>query len=66
MKKAEFFLGSGFRNKEFYGKTLGENRLGISVSVKGEFFCTCRVSFVNGDEVLLDRYIDFGMARWLE
>lgn len=66
VKSAEFFLGKGFDDQVFKGKPLSEKQLGISVAVRGEFFCTCLVSFDDGEEILLDRYIDFGTIRWME
>jgi hypothetical protein len=32
----------------------------------GEFLALCEVTFTNGDRVLLDHYVDFGMAPFVE
>ncbi len=66
VESARFFLGKVFGEEPFEGKRLSDKRLGITVKVRGEFFCTCEVTFVNKERVLLERYIDFGMARVIE
>ena len=56
--KTEFFLGRYWGNKIFQGKRIGK-LIGIRTSAYGPFLCTCRVTFQDGEEVILDRYIDF-------
>jgi hypothetical protein len=61
---AEFFLGEYFHNKVFHVENKG-GILGIVVSAYGPFLCTCRVTFSDGQQVMLNRYIDFEMQTRL-
>ncbi len=60
--KAEFFFGHMWGNKVFSEKTR-KGIIGISTSAYSPFLCTCLVRFKNGDEVQLDRYIDFEISK---
>lgn len=55
---AEFFLGPYWNNRIFHVKNKG-GPIGISTSAYGEFLCTCRVTFSNGTEIFLNRYVNF-------
>jgi hypothetical protein len=57
---AEFFLGRHWGNKIFYIQNKGDY-IGISTSAYGPFLCACRVTFKDGYELYLSRYIDFEM-----
>src|SRR5208337_1388362 len=59
--EAEFFLGAYFDNKVFRVKNRG-GVIGITTSAYGPFLCTCRVSFVDGERLMLNHYIDFEMG----
>ncbi|MCP3895900.1 MAG: hypothetical protein GY706_14920 [Bacteroides sp.] len=60
VQKAEFFLGQAWKNRVFTCLNDGSgNYIGIKVSAYGPFMCLCRVTFVDGETVVLDRYIDF-------
>jgi len=59
---AEFFLGPYWDNAIF--PAFSQNGfIGISTSAYGTFLCVCRVTFLDGTQIYLDRYIDFEMAR---
>jgi len=62
---AEFFFGSYWGNRVFK-ESLKNNLLGVSTSAYGPFLCTCHVKMKNGNEVRLNRYIDFEMSRVFE
>ncbi len=59
---AEFFLGRYWGNNVFPAR---ENNgfIGISTSAYGTFLCICRVTFKDGSQVYLNRYIDFESQR---
>jgi hypothetical protein len=59
--KAEFFMGEHFSNKVFTSKNKG-GTIGIVVSAYGSFLCTCRVTFSDRTQVIMNRYIDFEMG----
>jgi hypothetical protein len=63
--EAEFFLGAYFDNKVFRIKNRG-GVIGITTSAYGPFLCTCRVSFIDGGQLMLNRYIDFEMGSLIE
>ena len=56
---AEFFLGKYWANKVFPAVRQNNGFIGISTSAYGTFLCVCKVTFTDGKEVLLHRYIDF-------
>jgi hypothetical protein len=62
--EAEFFLGAYFDNKVFRVKNRG-GVIGITTSAYGPFLCTCKVSFADGERLMLNRYIDFEMGNLL-
>ena len=62
--KAEFFFGRYWGNHIFEANRVG-NRLGVSTSAYGAFLCTCLVTFTDGYQAMLHRYIDFEMANVL-
>ncbi len=63
--EAEFFLGAYFDEKVFRIKNRG-GIIGITTSAYGPFLCTCRVSFTDGKQLMLNRYIDFEMGNLIE
>ena len=65
VKSTEFFFGSYWGNKIYEGSKVEENLIGLKTSAYGEFLCTCRVVFSDDEEVILERYIDFEMAKLL-
>lgn len=54
----EFFLGPHWGNQIFHVPNDG-GPIGIAVSAFGEFLCVCRISFNDGAEIFVDRYINF-------
>ncbi|MDQ3801094.1 MAG: DUF4062 domain-containing protein [Acidobacteriota bacterium] len=59
---AEFFMGKYWANKVF--PAVGqEGFIGISTSAYGTFLCVCRVTFDDGYEIYIHRYIDFETHR---
>jgi hypothetical protein len=62
VRHAEFFLGPYWDNRVF--PAVAQNGfIGISTSAYGTFLCICRVTFDDGHEIYLDRYIDFESQR---
>jgi hypothetical protein len=62
VRVAEFFLGPYWENKIF-PEVVKDGFIGISTSAYGTFLCICRVTFVDGFVIYLQRYIDFEMQR---
>ncbi len=60
--KAEFFFGSYWDNQIFTGTWAG-TRLGVRTSAYGPFLCTCLVTFADGYQAMIYRYIDFEMGQ---
>ena len=59
---AEFFLGPYWDNRVF--PAVQHNGLiGISTAAFGTFLCVCKITFTDGEECLLQRYIDFESMR---
>ena len=58
---AEFYFGPWF--SDIFKAYEKNGLIGVSTSVYGQFLCTCRVTFKDGEHVHLHRYIDFEMAR---
>jgi hypothetical protein len=56
---AEFFLGRHWGSSVFKVDNEG-GLIGLSTSAYGEFLCVCRVTFSDGEKLMLERYIDFG------
>ena len=55
---AEFFFGPKWKNKIFNCRNDG-GFVGVLTAAYGEFLCTCCVTFKDGYQVYLSRYIDF-------
>lgn len=66
VSRADFFLGKHWGNKVFQVHPTSREPIGIRASAFGTFLCICRVTFTDGDEAILHRYIDFEMGRALE
>jgi len=64
ISQADFFLGPYWGNQIFTRK-VKNSKIGLSTSAFGSFLCICKVSFTDGSEVILDRYIDFEMGKLL-
>jgi hypothetical protein len=62
VEKAEFFFGKYWRNDIFEGQREG-NLIGVRTSAYGSFLATCRVTFADGYQVSLYRYIDLEMGN---
>ena len=60
ISSAVFYLGAAWADKVFARSNDDPSRyLGIRVAAYGTFMCLCRVTFTDGTQVVLDRYIDF-------
>jgi len=58
VESAEFFFGRMWKNRIF--KVINEKGfVGIATSAYGEYLCTCRVTFNDGYQINISRYIDF-------
>lgn len=64
VKQADFFLGPYWANQIFTRK-VSNGKIGLSTSAYGSFLCICKITFTDGTEVILDRYIDFEMGKHL-
>lgn len=62
VRVADFFLGPYWENKVF-SAIERQGFIGISTSAYGTFLCLCRVTFMDGFQLDLERYIDFEAAR---
>jgi hypothetical protein len=59
---AEFFFGHMWHNKIYKVENTG-GFIGIIPSAYGEFLCTCRVTFTDGYQINIHRYIDFEAGK---
>jgi hypothetical protein len=59
---AEFFFGHMWKNKIYKVENTG-GLIGIIPSAYGEFLCTCRVTFTDGYQINIHRYIDFEAGK---
>ncbi len=62
VQRAEFFLGPYWSSKVFAASERN-GFIGIATSAYGTFLCICRITFDDGYQVDLQRYIDFEMQR---
>jgi prokaryotic YEATS domain len=62
VERAEFYLGPYWGDRVFPAENTGEP-IGIRTSAYGSALCVCRVTFTDGYQVLLHRYIDLEMGR---
>ncbi len=65
VRSATFFFGKSWGNRVFNG-TREQDAIGVATSAYGPFLCTCLVTFTDGTEVVLDRYVDFEMGKVLQ
>lgn len=63
--KAEFFFGHYWGNKIYEGSKIGD-LIGVQTSAYGPFLAICKVTFKDGAERTLSRYIDFEMGHVFE
>ena len=60
---AEFFLGKYWGNQVFPVRNTGDGRpIGIWISAYGPSLCVCRVTFTDGYQATISRYLDFGLT----
>jgi Domain of unknown function (DUF4062)/prokaryotic YEATS domain len=65
VEKAEFYLGAAWNDRVFTcDREESGGYIGVKVSAYGTFMCLCRVTFTDGQTVILDRYIDFESERF--
>lgn len=65
VEMAEFYLGSAWRDRVFTcSREESGGYIGIKVSAYGTFMCLCRITFTDGQTIVLDRYIDFESERF--
>jgi hypothetical protein len=60
--KAEFFFGKSWGHKIFTGTREG-GIIGVSTSAYGTFLCTCLITFTDGQQASIYRYVDFEMGE---
>ncbi|MFD4420253.1 pYEATS domain-containing protein [Agromyces sp. NPDC058484] len=60
--RAEFFLGPEFNPSGVAVENDGSGRMGFSTSAHAPAICLCKVTFNDGHEALLSRYLDFASA----
>jgi hypothetical protein len=65
VQQAEFFMGRWWGNRIIKVENRGA-LIGFSTAAYGAFLCTCRVTFRDGYQCLLSRYIDFEMEQILK
>ena len=58
----EFYFGKHWGNKIFKVKN-EDGYIGVNLSAFGEFLCTSRITFKDGTELYLNRYIDFEQMK---
>ncbi len=63
--RAEFFFGKSFGMQTFTGQRKG-NVIGVSTSAYGTFLCTCLITFTDGEQASIYRYIDFEMGDLIQ
>ena len=61
---ADFFFGRYWGNRVF-SVNGGQKRIGVATAAYGPFLAICRIQFSDGHEAIVDRLIDFEMARLL-
>lgn len=61
IEKAEFFFGPYWGNKVYVANKIN-NYIGIRTAAYGPFLAVCRISFIDGSKIILDKYIDFEMG----
>ncbi|GEP93564.1 hypothetical protein SAMN05660909_05471 [Chitinophaga terrae (ex Kim and Jung 2007)] len=63
VKSVEYFLGPHWNNQVF--KTRDRSKgFAIKTSAFGEFLCTTKIIFTDGQEITINRYIDFEMGGY--
>jgi hypothetical protein len=65
IQRAEFFFGRYWGNRVFPGQHVG-GVIGVRTSAYGTFLCTCHVTFTDGEQITLSRYIDFEMGKLIQ
>lgn len=63
VRVADFFLGKYWGNKVFPAAQQPNGFIGIATAAYGTFLCVCKVTFQDGHQVLLSRYVDFEARR---
>jgi hypothetical protein len=59
--KAEFYFGKSFGGQIFTGQRKGDV-IGVTTSAYGTFLCICRITFEDGEKIMIHRFIDFEMG----
>ena len=65
IQRSEFFFGRYWGNRVFQGQKVG-GVIGVRTSAYGSFLCTCQVTFTDGEQITLTRYIDFEMGKLIK
>jgi len=63
VRLAEFFLGEYWESRVFPAVRQPNGFIGIATAAYGTFLCICKVTFNDGYEVMLQRYIDFESSQ---
>ena len=58
---AEFYLGEKWGDRVFRVEKQGDGPLGIWLSAYGPPLCVCRVTFTDGEQVVLSRFLNIGV-----
>lgn len=61
IEKAEFFFGHYWGNKIYKGTKIGK-LIGVKTSAYGPFLVLCKITFRDGESVVINKYIDFEMG----
>ena len=59
---AEYYLGRFWGHRVFHRANQG-GPIGLKTAAYGTFLCICRVVFTDGEEVVINRYVDFEMGK---
>lgn len=63
---ATFQLGAKFEPSTITVENDGHNKLQVQTSLYGPFLCVCEVTFADGDQQILTRFIDLEAAHFTE
>lgn len=66
VESAEFYLGPKFTPSSAFVTRADGQRLGFVTSAYGPVICMCRVTFTDGYQVTMSRYLDFESAAFTE
>lgn len=64
----QFYLGPDWSHTVFEGQRIAErnNTFGLRVTAYGPFLCVCTVTFEDGQQLVLEHYVDFEVGRFVK